>query len=493
MSKILFINPNRWGRGITTIWIPAHAALLKNNGHKVKLFDSTFYKNWKQNETQYNTDNLQYKPTPYENLIKYNTNDIFSDLQNIVDKYKPDIIFGGAISSHIHGEGEYVNIQYYDELLSKISTNALRISGGLQPTAKPKIMFEKFPNIDLLIRGESEFTLLQISNMVNIKGNYLELPGLVFKENGEIKINPSQPILNNMDNLGYYDYSLFDEQVFIRPYNGEIVKAVDYELSRGCIYTCEYCVETVIQKYYGFDISSARGVLKNAHPYLRNKTAKHIFHELITLNKDFGIQLIRCQDTNLLTVNRQVLSELAELIDKSNLNLFLYIETRPEGINKSTVKLLKKLKVDGVGMGVELASQDFREEKLSRFADQKKIIKAFDLLKVNGIKRTAYNIIGLPEEKEKDIIDTIKFNIKLNPDNVTVAFYSPYIGTAQENKANALSYFKDYESNVDGQLRTLNRSFKISSKTLQFYKKYFAYFEKNGLNDLNKLKKQCNV
>ena len=28
-------------------------------------------------------------------------------------------------------------------------------------------------------------------------------------------------------------------------------------------------------------------------------------------------------------------------------------------------------------MGIELASQDFREDKLNRFADQKKIIKAF--------------------------------------------------------------------------------------------------------------------
>jgi radical SAM superfamily enzyme YgiQ (UPF0313 family) len=493
MPNLLFINPNRWGRGITTIWISAHAALLKNNGHKVKLFDSTFYKNWKQNETQYNTDNLQYKPTPYENLIKYNTNDIFSDLQNTIDKYKPDIIFGSAISSHIHGEGEYVNIQYYDELLSKISTNALRIAGGLQPTAKPEIMFEKFPNIDLFIRGESEFILLQISNMVNSKNDYLKLPGLAFKEYGEVKINPPQPILKNMDDLGYYDYSLFEEQAFFRPYNGEIIKAVDYELSRGCIYTCDYCVETVVQTYYGFDTSSAKGVLKNAQSYLRNKTAKHIFHELRTLNKEYDIQLIRCQDTNFLTIHKKVLTQLAELLDKSTLNIFLYIETRPEGINESTIKLLKKLKVDGVGMGIELASQDFREDKLSRFADQKKIINAFDLLKVNGIKRTAYNIIGVPEETETDIIDTIKFNAKLDPDNITVAFYSPYIGTAQEKKANTLNYFQDYERNVDGQLRTLNRSAEISSKTLRFYKKYFVHLVNNGLMDLNKLKRQNNV
>ena len=45
MSKVLFINPSKWGRGITPIWIASHSAVLKKNGHNVKLFDATFYSN----------------------------------------------------------------------------------------------------------------------------------------------------------------------------------------------------------------------------------------------------------------------------------------------------------------------------------------------------------------------------------------------------------------------------------------------------------------
>ena len=29
MAKILFINPNKWGRGITPIWVASHSGLLK--------------------------------------------------------------------------------------------------------------------------------------------------------------------------------------------------------------------------------------------------------------------------------------------------------------------------------------------------------------------------------------------------------------------------------------------------------------------------------
>ena len=256
-------------------------------------------------------------------------------------------------------------------------------------------------------------------------------------------------------------------------------------MSRGCIYACEYCVETVIQSYYGFnEVSSGTGTILNSNKYLRHKSAERIFQEIISLHNDYGIRLFRCQDTNFLTINRLTLKKLGEMIEESDLNIMLYIETRPEGINETSLKLLKKLKVDGVGMGIELSTQDFREEKLRRYADQEKIIKAFELLKKHNINRTAYNIIGLPEQDEDSIIETINFNRLLNPDNMTVAFYSPYIGTQQQKKGNELGYFDDYEYHVDSALRSLNKHSLVDVKKLEYYKKNFVSFVKNGIPNL---------
>ena len=61
----------------------------------------------------------------------------------------------------------------------------------------------------------------------------------------------------------------------------------------------------------------------------------------------------------------------------------------------------------------------------------------------------------------------------LNPDNITVAFYSPYIGTAQQIKASENEYFDDYEKDVDGQLRTLSKHVLIKSEILNYYKENF--------------------
>jgi|688.fasta_scaffold42362_5 anaerobic magnesium-protoporphyrin IX monomethyl ester cyclase len=491
MAKILLINPNKWGRGITSIWIPAHTALLRSRGHQVQLFDCTFFKNWTVDETAFNTSNEQYKKTDYHQFIKYSDEDVTKSLQKMVDTFQPDIIFWSALSSHIHGEGEYVNVQYGYELVSQVNTKALLITAGLQITARPEEGFARFPKTNYFIAGESEFVLADIADALNSPEKIIGLKGVVWKKGEKAVVNPPQPIISNLDSIPQYDYSVFDSSVFWRPYNGEVVKAVDFELSRGCIYTCSYCVETVIQRYYGFDQSSSKsGALTEPKKYLRAKSGKRVYEELKMLNSELGITLVRCQDTNFLTINRATLKELADLLDAEPLNIKLYVETRVDRISPSDVELLKRLRVDGVGTGIELSSEAFRTDFLNRFASTDKLEENVALLKKAGIKCTAYNIIGLPKENEEMILDTIRLNRRIQPDNITVAFYSPYIGTQQAERGVSEKYFDDYEYHVDGQLRTVSHSSLLDAKTLNFYKKYFNRFVRQGLDDLAALKKQ---
>lgn len=474
MTKILFINPNKWGRGITTLWIASHSSVLKKNNHKVCLFDCTFYENWSENEIEFNTKNNQYEKTDYINFIKYKKQNVEEELKKTIDEFSPDIIFWSALSSHIHGEGEYVNIQYGYELLKNIDTKALLITGGIQATASPQKILQNYPNIDFLISGESEFVLRDIADNFNQKKEVIEnLNGISFFKNDKFVINKTQDLIKDLDTIPEYDYQIFDDQVFYRPYNGKVVRAVDYEMSRGCIYTCSYCVETVIQKYYGFHEITPRGALKQAKNYLRNKSAQRVYDELSQLSEKLKINLVRCQDTNFLTINHKLLNELRDKFLEKPINIKLYIETRPEGINEKSVKLLKDLNVDGVGMGIELAGEDFREEQLNRFADQQKIVNAFELLRENGIKRTTYNIIGLPNQDEESIKNTIEFNKLLRPDNVTVAFFSPYYGTNEQKKSSNMKIFKDYEERVDGQLRSVSKNSQIPISKLNYYKENF--------------------
>ena len=476
MSRVLLIHPNKWGRGITAIWIASHASVLKRQGHEVLLFDATFYPSWTANENRFNTENMQYRPTDYEKVISWKNTDIHQDLQDMADDFDPDIIFWGGISSHIHGEGEYSSIQYGHELVRPLKTHALRLAAGLQATADPLLLLRLFPGIDAVIGGESELVLAGIAGQVGA-GKYepASVPGLAYRVNPEeANVNPPQEIIADLDEIAPYDYSLFDDISLWRPYNGLVVRAVDYELSRGCPYSCSYCVETVIQRYYGFQKRLKRGVIAGAKGYLRHKSGRMAFAEIAGLARERGVTLFRCQDTNFLTIDRRTLEELADLMDDAGLQVQLYIETRPEGINADSVGLLKRLRVDGIGMGIELSAQRIRESRLNRFSDQEQIIAAFSLLKENGIKRTAYNVIGFPGQDEKSIRETIELNRRLDPDNITVAFYTPFLGTALQERAVEEGQFADYEFDLDAQLRTATRHSGLDQELLRYYKENFV-------------------
>ncbi len=488
MARILLLNPGRWGRGITPIWIASHAAVLKSRGHEVQLFDATFFRDWAQNENAYNTANLQYQPSPYETMIRYDETPIVAAMQARLAAFRPDFIFWSALSSHIHGEGEYAAIQFGHELMRRVPNTITKISGGLQSTAAPADTAERFPDIDFFIGGESEFVLADLVEALHAKRSLVDLPGVIRREGASVISGPKQPIIHDLDAIGAYDYTLFDDQVLLRPYCGEVVRAVDYELSRGCPFTCGYCVETVIQRYYGLTETTPRGALRQPNRYLRHKSAGRIFDEIHGLYRDRDVRFFRCQDTNFLTIDRQTLQELAAKFDAADLPIRLYVETRPEGINASTVALLKRLRVDGVGMGIELATQDFRESQLNRFSDQTAIERAFRLLREGGIRRTTYNIVGIPEQTESSILETIAFNRALEPDNVTVAFFSPYLGTEQQRRGTEKSYFLDYEFDLDSQLRTMTRHAVLPEKLLAFYKRHFVRLVREGVAALPGLK-----
>ena len=458
MAKILLINPNKYGRGHTHIWIASHTSILRRNNHQVKLFDATFYKDWISNSDDFENE---HKKTNYDNLIKF-YNNVYQSLQLKIDKFKPDIIFWSAISSHIHSEGEYVNIQNGYDLIKnlKFLKKTKLITGGLQATSASEIILKNMKKIDFLIRGESELVLKNISDRIDNSEPINSEKGLAYLNgNKKLVLNEKQEILQNLDILTPYDYSIFDKQVFLKKYKGEVIKGIDYEISRGCIYSCSYCVETIIQNYYGFnDKSEKTGAIKNFKKYLRHKSAKKAFEEITFLHKKFGVELFRCQDTNFLTIDRDTLNDLSNLIHNSGYLIKLYIETRPEGINTKSIELLKKLKVHGVGMGIEAASENFRQENLNRFANQEKIINAFKVLKENGIQRTSYNILGAPKQDEKSMLDTIEFNRLLKPDSISLHYYTPYYGTQSHKDGVKEKMFEDYEYDADTYLRSKSRS-----------------------------------
>ncbi len=99
----------------------------------------------------------------------------------------------------------------------------------------------------------------------------------------------------------------------------------------------------------------------------------------------------------------------------------LIISTRPDCINESKAELLAQYKKYGIDVWIELGLQSASNktlELIERKHTVERFVTAYKILKNRGIKVVIHLIFGLPGENEKEIMNTIKFVAKLNPDGI---------------------------------------------------------------------------
>jgi radical SAM superfamily enzyme YgiQ (UPF0313 family) len=426
--NVLLLNTNSWGRAFTPIGLSTVSSLLKERGHSTKLFDTTFYDDWEINEQAEGEKYLSYKYTDLSSYgVEVNKGSQVEDLKHLVDEYQPDLIIFSILSSHLQGEGEYNMYYYGKELLKKSGLNNIPVLvGGIVPSVIPEeVMNDGL--VDIICRGECEEAIAELVDKMERGEDITTIKNLWVKKGNTIYKNDVRPLDPNLDNLPYMDLSIFDDKNFFRPFMGKVYRAIDAELSRGCYYRCNYCVETAVQDLYGYEKSKS-GIVIDDRGYHREKSVDRILAEFKFLKENFNLEFIRFQDTKFLSMRYEKLRELSEKYPVE-VGLPFYIETRPEDLTEKNSELLKVMGCVGVGMGLEQGSRVFRKNMLNRPCAEKVIIQACKNLRDQGIRATTYNVIGFPDETRSNIMETIELNRKAKPSSMTIAFYSPYVGT----------------------------------------------------------------
>ena len=95
------------------------------------------------------------------------------------------------------------------------------------------------------------------------------------------------------------------------------------------------------------------------------------------------------------------------------------ISTRPDYIDKQTLKRLKKYKVETIELGVQSAN-DYILKKCNRGHTFEDVKKASRLIRWNGFKLGHQMMVGLPDSTRIDEINTAKELIKLKPKMVRI-------------------------------------------------------------------------
>ena len=391
------------------IGIGSLAAVLRQDGHDLDLFDTTFYPTFSQTSDKAKEINLQVRPFNFgDRNVKTKKNNMQKDLKEKVESFCPDLI---AISIL-----EPTFVQSITILDALKEYDMPIIAGGVFPTFAPELVLSH-PAVNIVCIGEGEYALRDICRRMKHKEDILNEPNLCYKNDSLIIKNPLRE-LTKLDNLPIPDYDLFEPDRFYRPMAGNIYRALPIETNRGCPFHCSFCNSPAQAQLYRQN---------GTGNFFRKKSIARIYSEIEHLRGKYDIEYIYFTSDTFLSMSDSEFDQFIEMYD--TIQLPFWIQTRPETIDKNRPVSLKEIGCHRMSMGIEHGNYKFRKTVLKKNISNESIIQACNDIFEAGIPLTINNIIGFPGETRELVFDTIQLNRQLKFDTSNAYVFAPFHGT----------------------------------------------------------------
>lgn len=322
----------------------------------------------------------------------------------------------------------------YGVFLAK-ARGAKTIAFGTHVTPIPRETMRPYPALDFVLVGEPDLTIRDLLdhlenrfeerseaiNQLFLKTDPLYKPainedgtvdmrgikGVAWRRGDEIVMNLTRPFVADLDDLPMPMHELLPLQKYLMPMiKGPFTFIVT---SRGCPAGCTYCIKHVTYQY---------GV--------RLRSPKLIMEEMWAL-KRLGVHNIHMY-ADLFTVNRDQVIELCKLMIEEKLDVHWTCNSRVDYVDEEMLTLMGKAGCRLISWGIESGNEQIlRHARKGAYPD--KAERALRWAKKAGIMNWGYFIIGLPQETEATIRQTIDFAKKLPLDIALFHVAAPYPGT----------------------------------------------------------------
>ena len=274
----------------------------------------------------------------------------------------------------------------------------------------------KSGQVDYIVRGEGEYTMLELVNALEAEGKHFDprkVPGISWqdKETGRVIDNPPRPFVRELDALPLPARELLDMEAY-KITRLQNLPCTSILTSRGCPYDCSFCCSTQL----------------NGKKW-RRRDAKLVVDEIELLVDRYGFSAIAFIDDNL-AINVPRAKEMCDEIVRRGLKIKWWAMCSADPLVKSE-ELLEKMAASGcdkIFIGLETPNERVLEE-YNKKASVDVGRRAVEALKRHGIKVMGAFILGEMYETEEDIMNTIRYANELKCESVQFSILTPYPGT----------------------------------------------------------------
>lgn len=323
-----------------------------------------------------------------------------------VHEKKPDLI---AFSFFTH---QRPDVAKYARFIRDAGITAPIVLGGVHPTTDPEDAMA-IPGADYICVGEGEYPMLELCRNLQEKKGTTNISNIWARKDGKIIKNEVRPLLQDLDQLPFPDRDLFDY-----PSLADSKMGVFHVIAtRGCPYQCTYCCNHLYQKIYAGKGKYVRfrkpeSIIKE----IKEGFQKYPFLKFVNLQDDAF-----CLDPNFV---KDFCTKFKQEIGRA-----FHANTRINLLKEDVVKALSEGGCVHFAVGIESGNQDLREKILKRHMKNQEIIDGVRLAHRYGISVGTYNIIGLPTETIRNVLETVKLNVAAGADSMHVAIFQPYPNT----------------------------------------------------------------
>lgn len=394
-------------------------AVLKESGHQVKVLDGYFL-------------NIE-------------------EITSIIKQAGYEII---GISSYTAG---WENDKKTISLLKERFPDKVIVAGGPHPTVWKEECLRECGALDVVVCGEGEYIMKGLVTTLDSRGPLENIPGIIWRRGGEIRINPSCLYVDDLDGLPFPDRSLVDLNRYIPTISVyKRLPSTTVIASRGCPYSCIFC---------------------HAIKRVRLRDPESVLNELEELISRYGIKDVTFYD-EIFALSRKNALKICEGIIENKLDLTWAANARPQELDAELLRKMKRAGCWRLLFGVESGSQKVLDI-MKKGIKIGEIEEAVRLTKKFGIEAHGTFIFGTPGETFHDGLKTIRFARRLGLDYAAFGSLAPLPGTEvyqMINDPGKNDFSRHTMFNISYVPETMTKGELEKLLTLSYRKFYFRVF-----------------
>ncbi|MFX1300830.1 MAG: B12-binding domain-containing radical SAM protein [Promethearchaeota archaeon] len=400
-------------------------------------------------------------------------------LEDRITTFKPDVVCPGALST----VNTYL-VARTVQLSKKVNLDITTVVGGLHFSVLAQESLEAYPEIDFVVRGEGEHTLLELLKTLESGQPLEQVKGITYRHKGKLIQTPDRPHITDLDSLPYPGYHFVRDHM--KHYHFTMMAGTKnpyalIEASRGCNHKCSFCTQW---HYWG---------------RCRRKSPKRVADEFEYVYREFGSRFLWLTDDNL-GLGKWMDQFCDELLNRDITDdLLWFMQIRADDIIKHQ-DLLPKMHQTGLHWamsGVETYDAS-RLDNYRKGLDPSMAKQAMDLLKANNIMSQTTAIIGDRNDTHESIEAFRKWLDDVDPDIAIFMILTPYPGTELYETAKREAWIEDenwfHYDMVHAIMPTEHLSRReVQQELYKCYRNFFGSWRRRigGLFSSNRIKRSC--